>query len=137
MHNDIICKLIFELATWHSLAKLRLHTDSTLKGLEGSTRRLGQLFRRFVAETCDVYDTRELPAEAIARGKCLMVANPQRNKSSEAKQIKFQLNTYKFHALGDYTWYIRRFGTYENFSTQIVSLRSFIPSTVLSKMKIG
>ncbi|EKM78993.1 hypothetical protein AGABI1DRAFT_75575 [Agaricus bisporus var. burnettii JB137-S8] len=117
-YEDLL-QLIFELATWHSLVKLRLHTDSTLKGLEGSTRRLGQLFRRFVAETCDVYDTRELPAEAIARGKRSMVANPQRNKSSEAKQIKFQLNTYKFHALGDYTWYIRRFGTYENFSTQI------------------
>ncbi|KAG8958343.1 hypothetical protein FRC05_009001, partial [Tulasnella sp. 425] len=43
--EPIDCKiqeLLFVLADWHSLAKLRLHTDSTLGQLEAATRVLGQ-----------------------------------------------------------------------------------------------
>ncbi|KAJ3768539.1 hypothetical protein FB446DRAFT_608422, partial [Lentinula raphanica] len=32
----------------------------------------------------------------------------------------FNLNTYKFHALGDYPWTIRTFGTTDSYSTQLV-----------------
>ena len=36
-HNKIILDLLFELGTWHMLASLRLHTESTLHALEDST----------------------------------------------------------------------------------------------------
>lgn len=37
------------------------------------------------------------------------------------KTKKFNLNTYKFHAMGDYVRSIRLFGTTDSFTTQIVS----------------
>ena len=47
--------------------------------------------------------------------------NPQPQKSSSGKQPKqFNLNTYKFHSLGDYCITIRRFGTTNSYSTQPV-----------------
>ena len=49
--------------------------------------------------------------------------NSQPQKSSSGKQPKqFNLNTYKFHALGDYSNTIRRFGTTDSYSTQPVGL---------------
>ena len=48
--------------------------------------------------------------------------NSQPQKSSSGRQPKqFNLNTYKFHALGDYCNTIRRFGTTDSYSTQPVS----------------
>jgi len=44
--------LLFELATWHGLAKLRLHTESTVQALENSTTRLGIALRKFQSKTC-------------------------------------------------------------------------------------
>jgi hypothetical protein len=49
--------------------------------------------------------------------------NSQPRKSSNGRQPKqFNLNTYKFHALGDYCNTIRRFGTTDSYSTQPVGL---------------
>jgi hypothetical protein len=40
-HNEILLDLLFELAMWHALGKLRLHTETTLHFLDNSTTRLG------------------------------------------------------------------------------------------------
>ncbi|KAG6916135.1 hypothetical protein DXG01_008326 [Tephrocybe rancida] len=66
-HNELIQRLLFECAHWHSLAKLRMHTDITLILLENSTTSLGELFREFVGSTCAAYTTYELPRELDAR----------------------------------------------------------------------
>ncbi|GBE77722.1 hypothetical protein SCP_0106040 [Sparassis crispa] len=39
-HDKIIADLLFELANWHAHAKLRIHTDSTLKSFEKVTTSL-------------------------------------------------------------------------------------------------
>ena len=67
-HGSIVMDLLFELATWHGLAKMCLHTESTIQSLEHSTTRLGTLLRRFQSVTCEAYITRELPSEEAARG---------------------------------------------------------------------
>lgn len=127
-HDSLITKLLFELCTWHSLAKLRLATESTVIGLEGSTRRLGRLFRQFVRTTCATYETRELSAETATRGRrvaALSHKKPQGRgptQSLNPKKVIFQLNTSKLHSLGDYATYIRKFGTTDNYSTQLVCL---------------
>lgn len=41
-------------------------------------------------------------------------------KGTGKRAIVFSLNTYKHHALGDYGQQIRRFGTTDSYSTQIV-----------------
>ncbi len=54
-HNRILMKLLFTLAHWHALAKLRQHTDSSLIILESVTVRLGKLLREFKSKVSDVY----------------------------------------------------------------------------------
>ncbi|KAJ3724782.1 hypothetical protein C8R42DRAFT_640705 [Lentinula raphanica] len=46
--------------------------------------------------------------------------NNQQNTDTPRKL--FNLNTYKFHALGDYPWTIRTFGTTDSYSTQLSEL---------------
>lgn len=107
-------KLLYRLAEWHALAKLRMHTESTLALLDGDlTTELGALFRQFCKFTASSFSIRELPREAAAR---------QRRQSSSGQQRLRALNisTVKFHFLGDYGAHIRRFGTTDSYSTQLV-----------------
>jgi hypothetical protein len=66
-HNEIVLDLLFTLCTWHALAKLRLHTSSTLQALKAITKALGHQLRYWVKKTCSAFDTRELPKEESAR----------------------------------------------------------------------
>jgi len=132
-HDQIILDLLFELATWHLLAKLRLHTDSTLTALEASTNWLGSQLRKFASVTCETFETRELPSEEAQRG-CRQAALAKKKDTTGQPVPKkrrlmategaqgwvFSLNTYKLHALGDYANTIHRFGTADGYSTQLV-----------------
>ena len=117
--NASIRILLFRLAEWHALAKLRLHTEDSLKLLELSLKQLTTQLRRFVKVTCAAFETKELPVEAAARR--------QREEKTQAKNLNssrpkgFNLLTYKVHALGDYVQTIRLFGTTDSYTTQIVS----------------
>ena len=104
----MVLRLLYKAAEWHALAKLRLHTDSTLSLLEAVTREFGRLMRKFRDKTSDEFDTVDLPRETGAR-------------KGGARSKKLNLNTYKFHALGDYVATIRLFGTTDSYSTQLVS----------------
>ncbi|KAI0324055.1 hypothetical protein GY45DRAFT_1263589 [Cubamyces sp. BRFM 1775] len=120
-HDRIIRRMLFQLATWHALAKLRLHSDSTLSVFENVTSSLGEAMRAFASKVCPAYDTRELDKEVAARqrrkgrkttrGK---VTEPSHNRAQKV----FNLNTYKFHRLGDYVREVRETGTLDNTSTQ-------------------
>lgn len=126
-HNEVILDLLFDLAVWHALAKLRIHTDDTLYFLDFATRHLGYSVRRFQKTTCAAYQTTELPEESASRTRrqaALVTKRPQStrnsNQSSTPKIKKLNLSTYKFHALGDYPDVIREFGTTDSYSTQMV-----------------
>ena len=131
--DRIIRRLLFELATWHGLAKLRLHTETTVTDLENSATRLGKLLRKFKSDVCDNYVTKDLPSEEAARGrrkaaKALKAGGKTKtpakdSKSSGKKKTKyreFTMETYKLHALPDYPAAIRAFGVTENTSTKNV-----------------
>jgi len=156
--------LLFMLCTWHALAKLRLHTSSTLQIFKATTKALGQVLRYWVKKTCKAYDTRELPKEANARhrrkaaaasktgkskavptrgkggqrsrgqvkGRVHATRKPenQHDESSDAHNSKirkvFNMCTYKLHALGHYVAAIARFGTTDNYSTQVVKYKLFL-----------
>jgi hypothetical protein len=108
------------------MAKLRMHSDSTLDIMDEITISLGDAFRNFSDEICPAYDTTELPREASARRR------RQSKKSNSTKTVKpfdgipvkkrFNLQTYKYHSLNDYTQTIRRFGTTESFSSAVVGI---------------
>ena len=117
-HNASIRILLFRLAEWHALAKLRLHTEDSLKLLELSLKQLTKQLRRFVKVTCAAFETKELPVKAAARRRWEIT---QAKNLNSPRPKSFNLLTYKFHALGDYVQTIWLFGTTDSYSTQIVS----------------
>lgn len=62
-------KLLYRTAEWHGLAKLRMHTDSTLNLLDKLTAEFGKLMRQFRDLTCSKFATIELPREVAARSR--------------------------------------------------------------------
>ncbi|KAF9550311.1 hypothetical protein CPC08DRAFT_755181 [Agrocybe pediades] len=127
-HNRVILKLLFELLTWHGLAKLRLHTETTLDDLDNSTTRLGECLCEFTKNVCPEYDTKELPSEEAVRLKRQAAAVKKKHgdlkkaeaaRQSKGKQRKhFSMTTYKLHGLGGYVRSIRERGTTDGTSTQ-------------------
>ena len=117
----------------HALAKLRLHTETTIVDLENSTVRLGECLRKFEKDVCPHYDTRELPSKVVARGRrqARRKANTEASgqiginlgATSGPQQKKFNMQTYKFHALGDYPAAIRLYGPADGYNSQIVGLK--------------
>jgi hypothetical protein len=126
----------------HGLAKLRLHTSSTLKMLKSLTAKLGTQLRHFAQLTKDL-DVRETPEEyarqrkwaeankassmlkhkQAAHGHRNTTTNLDKDTSNDGRrQCTLNLNTYKMHALGDYVRTIEEYGTTDSYSTQIVSV---------------
>jgi hypothetical protein len=137
--DRIIHKLLFELGTWHALAKLRLHTETTVTDLENSATRLGNFLQKFKTDVCSIYATKELPAEDAFHGRRkaakVLKAGGDVEKmavavdSSGKKKTKFRefmMETYKLHGLPDYPAAIRAFGVTENTSTKNVRHLLFI-----------
>lgn len=124
-HNKIILDLLFIIATWHAYAKLRMHSESTLRLFDQTTSELGRQVRVFQKVTCSEYDTRELPKEMAARGRRQAAKIKKSNvitaKEVASKQKRLNINTPKFHNLGEYPAAIQRFGTTDSYSTQVVS----------------
>lgn len=118
--------LLYQTAKWHALAKLRVHSDSTLDHLESQTKIFGRQMRAFRDATKDKFNTIELPSETAARRRRSAAAGDD-TSTRQRGPLKRTLNlqTYKFHALGDYVQSIRHFGTVDSYSTQLVSVTRF------------
>jgi len=137
-HNTRILKLLFDLAHWHGLAKLRMHMEATLELLSQATIALGNGMREFQAKTCSAFATHKLERERAARiqhqEKNMAAAGPANSdpqKRNSGRQTKeFSLKTYKFHFLGDYCNTIRQFSMTDSYSTQPVSLSHTIVELV-------
>lgn len=121
-------RLLFTCAHWHALAKLRMHTDLTLDIMDEITTALGKAFRDFHTKVCPAYSTRELRREAEARQRRLAKKVGKASSKSSNSQARgrskkeYQLQTYKFHVLGDYVKTIRDYGTTDSYSSQSVSV---------------
>ena len=124
-HNEKILQLLFHFAHWHALAKLRIHSEKTLDILDTQTQTIGEQLRFFKDNTCTVFDTQELPREANKRYRG-EVKKGGTSRSSACKPKQFNLNTYKFHSLGDYVEHIQTFGTTDSYSTEPVSLSQLV-----------
>ena len=111
-HNTYVLKLLFELAHWHGLAKLHIHTDPTLDILSNITTSLGISLCTFEKKTCAAFETQELEREWAAQQQCqeksmaCEVSESKRptapNSSKPQKQKGLNLMTYKYHALSNY-----------------------------------
>lgn len=126
-HNKVVMDLAFNLAVWLSYAKLRLHTEYTIRSLRSQTKEFGRQLRHYANTTCSQYKTQRLPTEEAARVRRRAAKAKKGNTqtssggSEDGPEVKrFNLATYKFHALGDYADQIERFGPTDCFSTQHV-----------------
>jgi hypothetical protein len=123
--ENVILDLLFMLATWHALAKLRMHTTSTLSFFDAVTKSLGEVLRRFANHVCPKFNTKETPSER-AKGDRRSAAKAKKGDSDQKanktppKKGQFNLSTYKIHALGHYPAMIRRYGTTDSYTTQTV-----------------
>jgi hypothetical protein len=88
--------------------------------------------RKFEKYVCSKYDTKELPSELAARTRRQQWKAIQKPTTTPAltrkhpatkgpQQRKFNLETYKYHALGDYAPSIRLHGPLDGYSSQLVS----------------
>ena len=133
--NKILLDLAFAMATWHAYVKLRMHTTYMIKSLRSQTKELGRQLRRYTNKLCPRYKTKPLPGEAAAayrrkaakKTKASPTSEPvdgpnvEPNASSGPGFKRFNLKTYKVHALGDYADHIEQFRPTDCFSTQQVS----------------
>ncbi|KAH7916926.1 hypothetical protein BV22DRAFT_1027224 [Leucogyrophana mollusca] len=126
-HNKRVLTLLYRFAEWHALAKLRMHTDSSLAILQDVTSKFCKELRRFRDETCSAFQTVELPKEQDARrrrkkGPAAGTASQPSTSQSTRKAKSFNMTTYKIHAIGDYVRTIHEYGTTDSYTTQIVRL---------------
>jgi hypothetical protein len=90
------------------------------------TKEFGQLMRQFRGSTCSEFQTMELPREVAARKRQHQHIQDHAHKpgpasaSSHRKIKTLNLQTPKFHFLGDYVCTIQMFGCTDGFSTQVV-----------------
>jgi hypothetical protein len=101
-----------------------MHSETTLSLLDEIFKKLSYKLRKFQGVTCAAFTTLELPKEKAARERKATrersgCNNPDAG-SGGRKFKKFNLNTYKFHAMGDYLLSIRLFGTVDSYTSQIV-----------------
>jgi hypothetical protein len=121
-HNTVVLRLLFLCSHWHGLAKLRMHTDHTLKILNTTTNSVGVQFRVFSDTTCPAFDTRELNRETNARRRReAKKSNINTTTTTDRRRKGFNLDTYKFHSLGDYAATIEMYGTCDSYTTEVVS----------------
>ena len=143
-HNTQIMKLLYRTAEWHTLAKLQMHSDSTLTLLEDLTVEFGKLMHQFCDLTCSQFQMvellweeatrcwRQMKQQATTSSSASPTTNslsktppsghswPQSSSGSGQKAKSFNLFTIQFHFLGDYVCHIHLFGTMDSFSTQLV-----------------
>jgi hypothetical protein len=130
--------MLHALIDWHSLAKLMIHTESTVSQLETATSTLGDALRTFKYDVCPQFATKETPSEVAKRQRRAQKARSRMGESDVGSSEKhpavaassgdagksvpksFNMSTYKLHALGDYVDNIRKFGVIINYSTQLV-----------------
>lgn len=101
------------------MAKLRMHTETSLAILDDATSCLGASLRNFSASTCSAFDTQETASEQAARTRRQLAAHSLAPTIRRART--FNLKTIKLHFLGDYVEGIKRFGTTDSVSTAPVS----------------
>ncbi|KAH9916588.1 uncharacterized protein BXZ73DRAFT_105780 [Epithele typhae] len=122
--NESVLTLLFVCAYWHALAKMRLHSDSSLDLLDDTTALLGHEMRYFAAITCPQFDARETAAEYQARRRAEERRNPTSIAANDGRRLRLftAINTIKFHFLGEYVSIIRELGTTDSFTTEINEL---------------
>ena len=120
-HNTTVLDLIYLFATWHALAKLSMHTDTSLRLLDDAITALGNGLRYFVGVTCPEFKTVETNTEYSKRCRQKKPSAQQKTSEPAGRQPKtLSLKTIKLHFLGDYVACIKSFGATDGYTSGLV-----------------
>lgn len=120
-HNTSVLSMLFVLGTGHSLAKLRIHTNSSLELLDDATTCLGITLWYFTWVICPEFAMKETAAKFSKRKRQEATSTTQASDSNTRKPRIFNMKTIKLHSLGDYVSNIQKYGTTDLYDTSIVS----------------
>ena len=99
--------------------------DESLVLLQQSSQQLGNQLHDFKRHTHAAFRTHELPKEAVQQQRREITEHPTGHRKKEARSVSlpktFNLNIYKFHAMGDYVDMIKMFGTTDSYTTHVMS----------------
>ena len=118
-YDSVVQDALWHLAWFHALARLRAHSERTLLTFDEAVITLGKAMRTFLTRVCARVKTKELPKETHARQRRKQAASKETVKVSPNTKT-LNLNTYKYHRLGDYPSAVREYGPLDGFSTQTV-----------------
>lgn len=140
-HDEHIATLLYMLGTWHGLAKMRMHTSTSVHMLDDAISVLGIRLRQFVAITCSAFVThetdKEFEARSVAARKRALASGVSAAPPLTRKPRTLNIRTIKTHFLGDYPSGITYTGTTDSSSTQIVSKESLQPVQSLNELCVG
>ncbi|KZV89662.1 hypothetical protein EXIGLDRAFT_677825 [Exidia glandulosa HHB12029] len=120
--DDLFMDLLFVSADWHAASKLRMHTESSVNGIDLATRQLGTGIRKLKDDT-DGLQAKELPRETRARQRrydTIAAVSGNRAAPATAQTRQLNLEIPKMHLLGYVSTDIRRIGTTDNYDTRLV-----------------
>ena len=122
-YDALLQSMIFCAVNWLSLAKLHIHSESTLHLLTKVMKDYGRLTRQLAKDTVNVKMV-ETPREAEIRRRRKV---PGSTATSEPglKPKPITNSTFKLHNMTHYVWAIMFWGTPDSFTTAIVSSLSF------------
>ena len=120
-YDSKIQDMLWELAQFEAMGRGRIHWTTSLLMFDNSVVTMGTAIRRFQTGVCPFIDTRELPRETDSRQRRKKAsANDGQPVTITPKTRRLNLNTYKYHRLGDYPQAVRDFGPLDVYSTQTV-----------------
>ncbi|KAH9911827.1 uncharacterized protein BXZ73DRAFT_93312 [Epithele typhae] len=121
--DAVISGLLFELANWHALAKLRLHTEVTVDIFKDATTHMYDAFRAFKT-TCTRYEVYESKNEFQARLRREAAIDPQHVDGQRKKKPCNIWERPKFHGVSHAPDTVEDSGPLDGGSTQ-----TFYPRT--------
>jgi hypothetical protein len=91
--------MLWDLALWHGLAKMRIHTEETIQLLEATTRELALSVAAFEHNVCPHFETRKLAQEVARRGRARLrqeqLAAASGRSEQDVSQVKQKVITNK------------------------------------------
>ena len=117
-HDALLRSLLFCAANWLSLAKLHVHSESTLHVLNKLTKEYGRLTRQLARDTENVKMV-ETPREAEIRRRRKVPGSTAASESGP-KSKPITNSTFKHHMMTHYVLAIMFWGTVDSFTTGIV-----------------
>jgi hypothetical protein len=95
-HDSTVASLLYLAVYWHSLTKLHIHTDTTLKVLDNVTVLFAKSLCHFSQATCPCFNTVETDREYRARHRAAEIRASKQTNNTASSSVTFCLGLVGF-----------------------------------------